>query len=192
MMNNQKKQHLLVIGGTGMLSQAVLYFASQYSTISVIARHQGGLNRLKAQAGENSEIFNLLAVDYRNYGKLVKKVSESVQEFGDVNTIISWIHSTAPDALQTVCRDLDSNSGKINLFEIVSSERGKIPNYHVQQAKGFSLFQSIKYHSILLGAVKDGSSLRWLTHDEISDGVIDAVENLKVNTIIGMNSYESK
>ena len=189
-MKEKKERHLLIIGGTGMLSQAVLYFVSKYKTISVIARHQGGLNRLKKQAGERGNILNLLAVDYRNYSKLVKKVEKSVKEFGEIDTIISWIHDTAPDALLSVCRALESKSTIVNLFELQSSEHGKIENYHENRDSEFSAFQKISYHSILLGAIRKDSTTRWLTHTEISQGVIDAVENHRKESIIGENIYE--
>jgi len=186
-MKKNSKNHILIIGGTGMLAEVVRYFSSQYKTTSVIARHKGGLLRLQEQVKNAQSHFKPIAVDYRDYRILEKKINSATLEFGNIDIIISWIHSSAPDALQRICQAGYCESKKLHLFEILSSSFGKITEYHKIQSEKYSNFKNLHYHSILLGEIKIGNSTRWLNNREISEGVIQAVENESVTTVVGSN-----
>jgi len=45
--------------------------------------------------------------------------------------------------------------------------------------------KNMRYRTILLGFVVEGKTSRWLTNNEICDGVIEAIENDARDSIIG-------
>ena len=48
-----------------------------------------------------------------------------------------------------------------------------------------ALYPNIQYRQVILGFVIEGGRSRWLTHAEISGGVLDAVRNDRLFSIVG-------
>jgi hypothetical protein len=86
--------HALIIGGTGMLSKVTEYLAGKYDTVSAISRDEKKIN-------PNLKNINPLIVDYTYYKFLSKSLQSAVEKFGNIELVVSWIHSTAPLAPNT-------------------------------------------------------------------------------------------
>ena len=82
--------HILVVGGTGMLKEVPLYFTRHGFTVSVIARNQVRFNKLMESRGEHGFI-NPVKVDYSDYNLLEEKINSAIDNYGKIETCISWI-----------------------------------------------------------------------------------------------------
>lgn len=49
----------------------------------------------------------------------------------------------------------------------------------------FEALPNIVYHEVILGFVTEGEDSRWLTHDEISRGVLTAIDGQASRFIVG-------
>lgn len=169
-------KHALVIGGTGMLKDVTLWLSEQGYHTSVIARSSEKLDQLKKQ---NPNMIFCIAVDYHHTEALFKQVKRAIEAFGPITLVVSWIHSTAKDALPTISNLIDQTTNEPwQLYHILGSR-----SFHSRP--NFTPPKTCLYHSIFLGFQIENETSRWLTHEEISHGVKKAIQEKKKEAIVG-------
>ncbi|WP_188454684.1 short-chain dehydrogenase [Virgibacillus oceani] len=181
------KKHAIVIGGTGMLAKVSHYLAASNFDVSVIARsilkHQGLKENCK-----NPENIHAILADYHNGESLNIGIENALHTYGCPSIVVSWIHSTAPNALPLIIRQ-------------ISVQYSSFPwrLFHIQGSSGFfqkeytPVSENCLYRRVYLGFMIEKSASRWLTHEEISEGVIHAIETDSEKTIVGtVEPWESR
>ncbi|KHE68837.1 short-chain dehydrogenase [Halobacillus sp. BBL2006] len=163
-------KHALIIGGSGMLTDCCVALAAQGYHLSVVARNEEKMNRLEKKIKPLGKMTKLL-VDYTDNEKLRTSIQQTVEGHGPVTLVVSWIHSTAPEAPQTVMDEVSKSEVPFRYFHILgsSSDPIAIKESLSSQPQGH-------YRSIVLGFVREKDRSRWLTHPEISEGVMEAIE----------------
>lgn len=170
-------KHALVIGGSGMLAKTSLWLAEQFDQVSVIGRSR---QRLADLASQHRHI-HPVSVDYRNEKELAASMDQLIAN-GPIDMVVAWIHmSTAPVALANVIERLNQqNIEKWRLFHVLGS------SYNLDDLLSkIEVPPSCEYHQIQLGFILEGQASRWLTNDEISSGVIEAIAEVKKRHIVG-------
>lgn len=163
--------HALVIGGTGMLKNVSLWLTKQGYHVSVIGRNEEKLYRLVETA---PTAFTPLQVDYQDDERLRESITYTMKKNGPIHLVVAWIHGTAPHALDIINEQLE---GIWRLVQIVGSRAD------LTQLKVTS--NSSSYQQVQLGFIIEENHSRWLTHDEIAAGVIDAIVTGTEVTIVG-------
>ncbi|WP_152655656.1 short-chain dehydrogenase [Oceanobacillus sp. CFH 90083] len=181
--NNKLKSfpaHTLVIGGTGMLSAASLWLADRSGKVSIIARNQGKMERLTAKADSTAPITPLL-VDYKDSIALKDKIRPCIRKNGPVDLVVAWIHSNSNNALDSIAHEIAQESVSWKLYHVLgsSSDLSQIKEAAIKQYPG------CQYRQIQLGFILEKGYSRWLTNQEISEGVIDAVAYDREVKVIG-------
>lgn len=162
-----------------MLKDVTLWLVNQNFIVSVIGRNQAKFQKV-AKLSSNPSHLNFLQVDYRNTNLLKEKVTEAIEEFGPLELIVSWIHSTAPNALEIILNS-GSMSQEIELYQVISSST-RIISPHMN----LGIPENYKNHFVQLGFVIDKEGSRWLSHKEISEGVIQAIIDQKSYSLVGV------
>lgn len=165
--------HALIIGGTGMLREATLSLAERYPHISLIARRP-------ERAGVR-EAIHPMALDYRQTKTLAAALRETIAAHGPISLAVAWVHSTAPDALPTVLRELAAQGEPFRLIHVrgsAAADPSKLPTVP-------NLPDGCRYQQVILGFVIEGGRSRWLTNAEISQGVLQAIESGEERAIVG-------
>lgn len=172
-------KHALVVGGTGMLSGVSLWLLEQGYHVSIIARNSDRMKDLTEQTDLNNHITPLL-VDYSNQDELQKNVHATIEKNGDIDIVVAWIHSTAPNAIHIIAKEVSNSKKNWKLFHVLgsSSDLNRIK-------REVKVPTCCSYHRIQLGFVIEGAISRWLTNKEIADGVIEAIDKRKKIQIIG-------
>ena len=172
--------HALVVGGTGMLADVSLWLVKEGYHVSVVARSRERMEQLIRRAPDIHQITPLY-VDYREGKKLREKIRQTVKENGEIDRAVLWIHSVAKDAFPIIVDEVSKAGKRWELFHILGSSanleeiREKIPPD-----------DRYSYHQIQLGFVQEPSHSRWLTNQEIAQGVIQALQEKKPVKIIGV------
>ncbi|MRG87236.1 short-chain dehydrogenase [Salinibacillus xinjiangensis] len=172
-------KHALVVGGTGMLADVTLWLNKKGYYVSVMGRRKDRYHKLMEQVHDPKRISSIL-VDYHNTDELRKRLMESIKEHGPYELVVAWVHSSAPEALPTLLQ-LQAEKGLKQTFDL----------YHVKSSTSYikrekpDLPSSCSYHEVFLGFKLFGHHSRWLTHQEISDGVKDAIHHNRKETIVG-------
>lgn len=170
--------HALIIGGTGMLAKATEYLSENYDTVSLICRNDKRIN-------SNLKNINLLILDYINYKSLSKNLQTAAEKFGNIELVVSWIHSTAPLAPFIIADKMNSYNTTFRFFDILGSAYANPANNTIERETKLKENNNIQYRKIILGFKIENNSSRWLTNDEISSGVIEAIKNDNMENVIG-------
>jgi NAD(P)-dependent dehydrogenase (short-subunit alcohol dehydrogenase family) len=163
-------KHALIIGGTGMLSRVSLWLLDNGYHVSIIARNSGRMERLIEKTNFKSHITPIF-VDYTNSKDLQEKVRHVIKQNGSIHLVVAWIHSIAEDALPTITEEVSKQRNEWNLFHVLGSSS----NLETIKLK-VAVPNNCIYHQVQLGFLIEGIHSRWLTNQEISDGVIEAMK----------------
>lgn len=180
-------KNALVVGGTGMLSNVSLWLGRKGYRVYVIGRNSEKMNRLIKKSPSKSLITPIL-VDYRNEAELRENLNSFKKKNGEIDLVVAWIHSIAENALDLIIKEFsNSNNHKWILFHILGS------NANLEEIKNnINILEDCQYHQIQLGYIRENGYSRWLTNEEISNGVIDSIINEKLINIIGLTGPEEQ
>lgn len=181
--DNQMKSfptHALVIGGTGMLSAASLWLADRSGKVSIIARNEAKMRSLLTKANPNASITPLL-IDYKDSAALKATIRACIRTNGPIDLAIAWIHSDSNNALDIISQEIEQESPSWKLYHILGSS-SNLNQFKEAAVKSFPYCQ---YRQIQLGFILDKDDSRWLTNQEISEGVMDAVAYDREVKVIG-------
>ena len=153
--------HALVVGGTGMLMGVVHFLARRGHSVTGVARHSIPLG-----AGAT-----LVQLDYRDAEHLGAELARAVAERGPIELAVCWIHTDAPDAPRIVAEALAPGARLVQVFGTRVWPLADVPLH-------------VAYRQVLLGSVGG----RWLTHEEISAGVLEAVAADRPLHVVGERS----
>jgi molybdopterin-guanine dinucleotide biosynthesis protein A len=154
----QQPGHALVVGATGMLAELTRGLAGRGHRVTSMAR----------RASAPGEGVTPVAQDYREADGLSAALSRAVEERGAIELAVCWIHTDAPAAPRIVADALAPGARLVQVFGTRVSPLDDVPLH-------------VAYRQVLLGSI-DG---RWLTHDEISSGVLEAVDADRPVTVVG-------
>ncbi|MFD2369825.1 short-chain dehydrogenase [Brevibacillus sp. GCM10020057] len=159
----------LVIGGSGMLAEVSRWLAETGYHVTVVGRDRRRLERVAGCSGAVApESFTLLPLDYHDTEKLRQALSHLLCERGSIDLVVAWIHSTASEALPAVIQSLARQQREWRLFHVCGSRAWIEPPRE-------PVADHLLYRRIILGFVLEGNESRWLTNEEIAQGVIRAV-----------------
>lgn len=178
--------HILIVGGTGMLQKASVELARRSSTLTAIARTEVSLFRLGRSVTESGVEFEPLALDYRDSAVLQERVRGSIERHGPIDLVVAWIHSVAPQAPLEIARVVGEGAPKVDYYQVRGSSGSEPSQQQELERDEFSGLASVRYHRVILGFILEGSNSRWLSNDEISQGVLDAIASEAREHIVGV------
>jgi NADP-dependent 3-hydroxy acid dehydrogenase YdfG len=168
--------HVLVIGGSGMLAEAVEWLISEGNHVSVVGRTEQKMEKLLKY-----ESVTPVYVDYHD-NALLEEAVQSAAKQDEIDMVIAWIHSSAEGALHKVMAVVAEHTKKVQIFHVLGSSA------HPEAVKNKMMVpQNCEYYQIQLGSVMEKGQHRWLTHEEISNGIIEAVKSQEKMFIVGKN-----
>jgi hypothetical protein len=167
--------HFLVIGGTGMLADAVLAWNQKGHTITVVARTKEKLKCLVSRAAFPEQL-HIVQSDYLQIGSFMNQLAQ----LSTPDVIVSWIHRSGNDAVQWLCNQYKKSDNRIAFFHIKGSSAHNPKQNFTPYLSNF-----ISYHEVILGFQLISGVSRWLTNTEIAAGVMHATEQKLPKYIVG-------
>ncbi|QOV12288.1 short-chain dehydrogenase [Viridibacillus arvi] len=172
-------KHALVIGGTGMLANVTLWLLDNNYQVSIIARDSQKMESLINKSANKSYITPVL-VNYENDNKLRKELEILINKKGPIDLVIAWIHTGAIHALPSILEVISNTSDLWELYHILGSS-----NDLNEIKKNLTIKNNCIYRQIQLGFIIKKLTSRWLTNNEISNGVIEAIIKRRDQHIVG-------
>ena len=136
-----------------MLARLVADLAERDDSLTVVARTPRRLPPGVVQ----------LALDYRSTEDLRRGLTEAIRERGPIELAVCWIHTDAPDAPRVVAEHVVPGGRLVQVFGTRVWPLAVLP-------------AGLAYTQVLLGGMRSASGVRWLTDEEISKGVLAAVD----------------
>lgn len=161
-----------------MLAPVAVWLAKNGWHVSVIGRRMDRLEDLQRKIGKND--FTAIQADYRDKEVLRNKLSAASAERGAFNLVIGWIRSDAESSISEIFKLNCSQNSLWTFLHILGSTKN--PN---ETRNSLKIPYGCIYRQVQLGFKIEGKTSRWLTNEEISEGVISSVHNKSTLTIIG-------
>ncbi|GAB5497031.1 MAG: short-chain dehydrogenase [Phycisphaerales bacterium] len=152
----------MVVGGTGMLAGVCRELAERGCLLSVLARRQADL-------GPGVTCY---PCDYTDPDSFKSAADSAIRQTGKPSLLITWIHSTAPLAADLI----HSWTTPTRHIRVLGSASANKPAPDLSEAG---------VEQVVLGFVVNQTGSRWLTHDEICEGVMRAVDHPQRRTVVG-------
>ncbi len=177
-------KHVLVIGGSGMLKNASLQFATEGANVSVIGRNHTKLQSMANLSGNSNGTVIPVCVDYSSKNELIHQLQSIQQKTGPIDLIAAWIHGHAVSSHEVIVSNLQTEN-VVPYFLLKGSSSYNPTKDIAKWEQNLSNHPAIKIHEIILGFKLESGHSRWLTHEEISAGTIEAVTRNLERLIIG-------
>jgi glycerol-3-phosphate dehydrogenase len=179
-------KHALVVGGTGMLINASLWLNNHGYHVSVIGRNPERMQNLIKKSKNPTEITPIL-VDYKNDVEFKKQMEYIIQKKGTFDVVIAWVHSGVENVLELISEKNSKNNNKWTLIHVLGSSSD------LKEIKSeVPVADNCLYRQVQLGFIIENGHSRWLTNEEISIGVIEAMMNDKLTNIVGVTEPYGK
>jgi NAD(P)-dependent dehydrogenase (short-subunit alcohol dehydrogenase family) len=165
--------HILVVGGTGMLSGLCEALAGDGGRLSLLAR------RASAWGGAAAGRFDC---DYYDEAAFASALDAAIAAGGPVDLAVTWIHTLKIAASRQVAQ---RTRGR--MFQVLGSaaaDPARPEALQLARAVAEDLPDCELRHVVLGFKVEAGRS-RWLTDAEISGGVFDAIQVDRPLSVIG-------
>ncbi|MBB6454163.1 hypothetical protein HNQ94_002614 [Salirhabdus euzebyi] len=170
------RQHALVVGGTGMLADVSLWLVKKGYVVTVVGRRKEKYHQLLKRI-DKPKFLSSIFVDYHQTEQLSEKLSMAVEKNGEFDVVVTWVHSSAPDAIPTIMNV--QHSKNYDFFHVKGSSD------YFEEDNEFQIPENCNYHEVYLGFKVVGDHTRWLTHQEISEGVKDSIHHKRKQTVVG-------
>ena len=171
----------LIVGGSGMLADASIWLAEQSPPVVVLGRSEQKLEALVKRAPATTMI--PLAVDYRSLETLRLRLRSLCKTHGPITRTIAWVHSNGEAAHDVIA---EAMQGDGDYYHILGSAAADPREDAFERYAALRERFGERYHEIVLGFQLEGERSRWLTHEEISSGVIEALERQAPRSVVGV------
>jgi NAD(P)-dependent dehydrogenase (short-subunit alcohol dehydrogenase family) len=155
----------LVVGGTGMLSGVVAELVLDGWHVVVPSRRYAPIPLDRPEPADNRRALWVEA-DWSAPESFAQRAGKALG--GPAELLVAWVHDAYRDeVLAAITPLLAADAAMVEVRGSAAAAPG-----------GAEFEPSLPAHRtqlVVLGFVRDGEGIRWLTHREISEGVLDAV-----------------
>ena len=156
-------KHLLAIGATGMLGDALAHLAQVAHRTSSISRSVTH----RAPAGVRT-----YDADWTSPSAFREAVESAITDHGPPTHVLMWMHTSGADSAKWLLGRLE---GPCVVAHVLGSASGD-PRADDDVWKRLCA-PGVERRTIVLGAVQEAGHTRWLTHTEISAGALSAFQD---------------
>uniref|UniRef100_A0A914W2H7 Short chain dehydrogenase n=1 Tax=Plectus sambesii TaxID=2011161 RepID=A0A914W2H7_9BILA len=174
----------LVIGGTGMLRQCTEAIASKATTTVLVARSARTLDEITAA---HSNVLPL-PIDYSDDNFVPRLIDFLTKYNAKPNLCVFWMHESGSENKYRLMAELEAmGANAIDLYDVCSSSVAQPGREGIQQQRQrvAAKCKHITYHAVILGFKTENARSRWLSDEEISEGVLAAIDKQTDIAIVG-------
>ncbi|MEO6339906.1 MAG: hypothetical protein ABIO39_07715 [Caulobacteraceae bacterium] len=161
--------HILVVGGTGMLSGLVEALAGDGGCLSLLSRHASRASRPGVTGYD---------ADYHDEPAFLAALDAA----GSVDLAVAWFHTLKIPAPRRLAERVDGR-----LFQVLGSATADPahPDRLATAAQVAAGLPKCRLRQVVLGFQVEGGRSRWLSDAEISGGVLEAVRADRPFSVVG-------
>ncbi len=161
-----------------MLADMSKWIIQQVKHTVIIGRNEQRLRQLKSSLGN----VHTKQLDYKHTEDLKQMIRTTIETYGSIDLVVAWVHSDAPNVIPTILNEIcTSQRKKWRLFHV----KGSSQHLEEIQQSNLDLPDRCLYRDVHLGFKREGDMSRWLKDEEISAGVMKAIQHDRKHTVIG-------
>ncbi len=146
-----------------------------------IARTARSLQALHSALPESERTHHMLALDWSEPEEFLHAVQAHLARTGAPDLVVAWMHD---DELAIRVASLVATQPVSRFFHVVGSASSD-PSLNAATLRQQPPRSTDTYHQVILGYVRAGGGARWLTNQEISAGVLDAIARAEPVYVVG-------
>jgi len=158
------------------------HYRRSCKTVSVLARSKKDLEKLEKRY---PGIIRGISVDYNDETALRAALKESTEKNGRYDLAVVWIQDAPLSIALCIAEFVGTPEAKGTFVHVRGSSAADPSAPAVSMGESFVAKTMLKYQEVILGFIKEGPKARWLDHEEITDGILDAIEGGEAKTIVG-------
>lgn len=166
---------MLAIGATGMLANASRALGRDSQHLTLFARRPRFLAERLGAEGMSVGYFE---VDYHDRQALRFALVRAQQQHGEADLALCWVHSSASEAIPEIAASVGA---KADIVQVLGSASRPLSDLGNSVCK----VRDARVRRVVLGCRHEDGGLRWLTHSEISAGVLDAIHTGAALSVVG-------
>lgn len=166
-----------------MLRGVMEHYRKTSKTISVLAQSKKDLEKLEKRY---PGIIRGVPVDYMDEAALRVALKASTDKHGRYDMAIVWLQD-APVAIPLCIAEFVGTAekkGRLVHIRPINAAGPGVPAGGIGNA--FAGRTLMAYQEVILGFVREGTVSRWLDHEEITEGIVAAIDKGEPRTVIGM------
>jgi NADPH:quinone reductase-like Zn-dependent oxidoreductase len=164
--------NVLIVGGSGSLAGLARALCDNAERVCILARNE---KRIRAV----SDAVEPIVCDYNDGVALAEALS--LVEAPDL--VVAWIHGRAPQARRAFAECLAAEGRFVQVLGSAHADPAH-PERLAEMAKAVDALP-IDYQAVVLGFVVEKGASRWLNNEEISSGVLSAIQSEQPVSIVG-------
>jgi len=166
------RPHALVIGGTGMLLHASMAIANSSEVFTAVAKSSESLGSLAQALGQSrGAARHYLRLNWDQPTEFLSALSSHVERVGQPSLVLAWLHDM--ELGPPVAHAVSGKGSRCEFFQVLGSDAASPRSGAAVLREEVGPRNS--YHQVVLGFIREGGVSRWLSDDEISAGVLEAI-----------------
>lgn len=166
-----------------MLRSATVALAERSIAVTSVAHTEKSLSALGAILRTLPCTHHMLRLDWSLPDQFIGSVIRHLEVVGPPDLVIGWFHD---DQLGVRLASLLGSRGfPLRFVQILGSSAADPSLGASSLLKEFHLPHAVSYHQVVLGFVISGRRSRWLTDEEISNGVLRAIAQAAPQHVVG-------
>lgn len=182
---NRGYAHTVVVGGTGMLLAASTALAARSRRLTSVARTLRSLARLDAAVRGAACAHHVLALDWNAADRFLQAIERHLEATEPPDLVLAWIHDDDL-TIRLACRLAAAGRPPLFVHVVGSATSRLIDVADAARERLVASGAAVAYRQVVLGARPSGGTMRWLTHEEISRGVVDAIDSEQERFVVGV------
>lgn len=176
-------RHALIIGGTGMLREASIAIARRAREITSIARTRRSLTALDAAFSAHTGTHHTLSLDWSDPENFLHAVKQHLAITEPPDLILAYLHDVRLTLRLTPL--VSTGSSTCRFFHVIGSVTTDPLLVAASLLEQFEPLPNVLYYQVILGYRLSNGRSRWLTNAEISEGVLEAIEQQRNQSVVG-------
>ncbi|WP_026583915.1 hypothetical protein [Bacillus sp. J33] len=172
------EKHALIIGGTGMLKYVAEWLTREGYKVSVSGRTIEKFIDAFGSRNKSESRIAFIQADYYCCDSFASQIQEAIRQGGNVGLCICWMRSDAEKSFEWLKSYLGRSDNPVQLYEVKGSHASR-------ERFTSSKINNLKWNRVILGFKREKGRSRWLTDQEISEGVMNAIKKGKELYIAG-------
>ncbi len=160
--------HALVVGGSGMLAGFSKGLLAEARTVAIAARNEARIRAI------DPRIIPVVC-DYNREDECLAGIRSHCRVHGAPDLCVAWIHSRSPEFRRALAALVKERGHFVQVLGSATADPAHPERLAAYRAVSDGL--AVETTLVVLGYVVESSGSRWLTDEEISSGVAEAVRS---------------
>lgn len=166
-----------------MLQSASIELGACSNRLTSVARSERSLGKIETMLPPGSGFHHQLQLDWSDAGGFLEAIIDHIESTETPDLVVAWNHD---DQLTVRLASLMAENGVFpHFFHIIGSASENPKNIANSLLADLPPSIAGHYHQVILGAKGKGAGSRWLSNQEIADGVLEAVKNQRSQFLVG-------